>query len=150
MEKEEIIDGEAKKATRKVIVKTMTVENGVREVFDFFAEGKNMELGGAINSLSKNEDGWWTFDHNFAGKSKMKVNGVTQYGILDHIFIGGGLEWSVFVRVTPNQTGSTTTWTFLRPDCLDDKQFEEQLQMFDFEMNNWKHTLEGKSRLLRF
>ncbi|MDP8905896.1 MAG: hypothetical protein M3M88_00040 [Thermoproteota archaeon] len=77
----------------------------------------------------------------------MKLNSVSQYGILEHIFIGGGLEWSVFVRVTPNQTGSTTTWTFLRPDCLDDKQFEEQLQMFDLEIDNWKHALEGKSRL---
>ena len=147
MEKEEIKDGVTERTARKVIVKTMTVENGVREVFDFFAEGKNMELGGAIKSLSKNEDGWWTFDHNVAGKSKMKLNDVPQYGILDHVFIGGGLEWSVFVRVTPNQTGSTTTWTFLRPDCLDDKQFEEQLQMFNLEMDNWKHALEGKSRL---
>lgn len=43
-----------RKNPRKVIVKTMTVENGVRDVFDFFAGGKNMELGGAIKPLSKN------------------------------------------------------------------------------------------------
>lgn len=146
MEKEEIINGGTKRTTRKVIVKTMTVENGVSEVFDFFAEGKNVELGGAIRSLKKNEDGWWTFDHDVAGKSKMNLNGVPQYGLLNRVFIGGDLEWNVFVRVTPNLTGSTTAWT-LRPDCLDDKQFKEQLQMFNLEIDNWKHALEGKSRL---
>lgn len=57
MEKEEIMGGDTIRTARKVIVKTMTVENGVRDVFDFFAAGKNMELGGAIKSLSKNEDG---------------------------------------------------------------------------------------------
>ena len=61
-----------KKNTKKVIVKTMTVENSVRQVFDFFSEGKNLEYGGAIKSLIKNEDSLWTFEHNIAGKSMMK------------------------------------------------------------------------------
>jgi hypothetical protein len=90
LENEGIINGDTKRTARKVIVKTMTVENGVREVFDFFAAGKNMELGGAIKSLSTNEDGLRTFDHNVAGKSKMNLDDVPQYGILDHVFIGGG------------------------------------------------------------
>ena len=55
----------------------------------------------------------------------MNFNDFPQYGLLNYIFIVGGLELGVFVRVTPNHTGSTTTWTFLTPDCLDDKQFEE-------------------------
>ncbi len=39
---------------------------------------------------------------------------------MDHIFIGGGLEWNIFVRVVPNQSGSTTSWIFMRPNGLDD------------------------------
>src|SRR5919112_3395857 len=104
---------EDKKNTKKVIVKTMTIENSVKEVFDFFSEGKNMELGGAIKSLIKNEDNTWTFEHNIAGKSMMKNFFEFEYGILDHIFSGGGLEWHVYVRVIPNGQGSTTTWTFI-------------------------------------
>jgi hypothetical protein len=69
----------------------------------------------------------------------------SQYGILDHIFIGGGLEWHVFVRIIPNQSGSTTTWTFIRPDGLDEKQFEEQLKMYDIEINNWQKALESSN-----
>ncbi|HEY6883367.1 MAG TPA: hypothetical protein VI278_04935 [Nitrososphaeraceae archaeon] len=130
---------------KKVIVKTMTVKKNANEVFDFFNDMKSMEIGGAIKSLRKGEDGWWTFEHNIAGKSKMKHISVPQYGILDHVFIGGGLKWNVFVRIIPNQSGSTTTWTFLRPDGLDDKQFEEQLKMFDIEINNWHKVLENSN-----
>jgi hypothetical protein len=131
-----------KKNTKKIIVKTMTVENSVKQVFDFFLEGKNLELGGAIKSLIKNEDSVWTFEHNIAGKSMMKNFFIPKYGILDHIFIGGGLEWHVFIRVIPNGQGSTTTWTFIRPEGLNDNQFEEQLENFDIEITKWKKALE--------
>jgi hypothetical protein len=133
------------KTARKVIVKTMTVEKDANEVFDFFNDMKSMEIGGAIKSLREGEDGWWRFEHTIAGKSKMKHISVPQYGILDHVFIGGGLKWHVFVRIIPNQSGSTTTWTFLRPDSLNDKQFEEQLKMFDVEINNWQKALENSN-----
>jgi hypothetical protein len=72
----------------------------------------------------------------------MKVSPVPQFGILDHEFVGGGLEWKVYVRVVPNEKGSTTTWTFMRPDGLTDDQFLEQLKGFDIEVNNWKRYLE--------
>jgi hypothetical protein len=130
---------------KKVIVKTMTIEKNANEVFDFFNDMKNMEIGGAIKSLRKGEDGWWIFEHKIAGKSKMKHISVPQYGILDHVFIGGGLKWNVFVRIIQNQSGSTITWTFLRPDGLNDKQFEEQLKMFDIEINNWQEALENSN-----
>ncbi|MGN6614698.1 MAG: hypothetical protein ACTHKC_06620 [Candidatus Nitrosocosmicus sp.] len=131
-----------KKNMKKIIVKTMTVKNSVKQVFDFFSEGKNLELGGAINSLIKNEDSVWTFEHNIAGKSMMKNFFIPEYGILDHIFIGGGLEWHVFIRAIPNGQGSTTTWTFIRPDGLNDNQFEEQLENFEIEITKWKKALE--------
>ena len=102
-----------------------------------------MEIGGAIKSMEKDDDGWWTFDHAVAGKSKMKHTLSREFGILDHIFIGGGLEWHVYVRVIPNQSGSTTTWTFIRPDDLTEEEFEGQLKGFDNEIDRWKKALES-------
>lgn len=64
---------------------------------------------------------------------------------MDHIFIAGGIEWNVFVRIIPNAKGSTTTWIFVRPDNLTDEQFEEQLKMFDVEISGWKNALEQKN-----
>ena len=133
---------------KKVIVKTMTVKRSVNEVFNFFNDPKNMELGWAlkfIDVVKDNKDNnikWWIFDHSLAGRSKIKHIAVREYGILDHVFIGGGLTWNVFVRVIPNNgNGSTVTWTFIKPDNITDSQFEEQLKGFDLEIESWSVVL---------
>jgi hypothetical protein len=55
--------------------------------------------------------------------------------------VGGGIEWNVYVRVVPNQKGSTTTWTFIRPDRLSDEDFESQLKGYDLEIAGWTRVL---------
>lgn len=129
---------------RKVIIKTMTANRSIDDVFDFFTDTKSMEIGGAAKSVAKGSDGWWTFDHVAVGESKMKHLPVRQAGVLDHVFVGAGLEWHVYVRIIPNQGGSTVIWAFVRPDSLTDEQFENQLQMFDREIELWKGALEAK------
>jgi len=49
----------------------------------------------------------------------------------------------VFVRAVPNQSGSTTSWMFMRPNELNDDQFEDQLKIFDVEIDQWKIALEN-------
>ena len=139
-----MFENKIERVPRKVIVKTLTTSKSVDEVFDFFANMKNMELGGAIQSRERIDDGWWIFDHPVSGRSRMKHTLSREFGIIDHVFIGGGLEWKVFVRVVPNKSGSTISWTFMRPDSLSDAQFENQLKMFDVEVDHWRTALENK------
>ena len=128
---------------RKVIVKTMNVSRSTDIVFEFFENLKNVESGGIFKDITRGEDGWWKF-HTPAGEEKLKLDRVEQeLGIIDHVFVGNGLVWQVYVRIVPNQHGSTTSWTFIRPDGLDDKQFEEQLAAFDIETEGWKKALES-------
>ena len=49
----------------------MTVNKKTDIVHNFFDNMKYMEMGGAIRpgSLTKGNDGWWTFYHNIAGES---------------------------------------------------------------------------------
>lgn len=129
---------------RKVIVKTMTVNRSTDTVFEFYKNVKNMESGGLLKDITKREeDGWWKF-HTPAGEAKLKLSRIEQeLGVIDHVFVGNGLVWHVYVRIVPNQHGSTTSWIFIRPDGLDDKQFEEQLAAFDTETEGWKKALES-------
>ena len=130
---------------RKVIVKTMTVNRSTDTVFEFFKNIKNMENGGILKDITKGEDGWWKFNTP-AGEAKLKLGLVWQeLGVIDHVFVVNGLVWQVYVRIVPNQDGSTASWTFIRPDGLDDKQFEEQLAAFDIEIEGWKKALESTS-----
>ena len=128
---------------RKVIVKTMNVSRSTDTVFEFFENLKNVESGGIFKDITRGEDGWWKFNTP-EGEAKLKINrAVRELGILDHVFVGDGLVWQVYVRIVPNQQGSTTSWIFIRPDGLDDKQFEEQLAAFDIETEGWKKALES-------
>src|SRR5215831_6376519 len=102
-----------------IIIQAITVKQKEEIVHNFFDNMKYMEMGCAIRpgSLTKGNDGWWTFYHNIAG-SRMKHISDPKFGILDHVFIGGGLEWHVFVRIIPNEDGSTVTWTFIKAEDM--------------------------------
>ncbi len=130
---------------RKVITKTMTVSRNASDVFNFFENVKlSMEAGGAAKSVTKGEDGWWTFDHVSGGEAKLKHTPDRNTGVLDHRFVGAGLDWRVYVRIVPNRGGSTTSWTFVRPDGMTDEDFEMQLHGFDHEIALWKKMLEDE------
>ena len=53
---------------------------------------------------------WHTYNHITAGNSRLKIVAKDrELGILDHLFIGGGLSWIAYVRIINNGSGSTTT-----------------------------------------
>ena len=111
-------------------------------VFSFFEDVQNLELWGAISNIDKDMNDWYTFNHVVAGSARLKITANDRkLGILDHLFEGGGLSWTVYVRIIDNGYGSTTTWTFLKPIGLTDRQFEEQLKGFDLEIENWNKYL---------
>lgn len=131
---------------KKTIVKIMVSQKSKDTVFDFFENVKNLELGGIINNVVKDRDDWYAFNHVVAGNARIKiVVKDRKLGVLDHLFEGGGLSWTVYVRIIDNGYGSTTTWTFLKPDGLSDSQFEDQLKMFDMEIENWNKHLQSRN-----
>ena len=48
-------------APRKVTVKVLTVNKPAKQIFDFFSDVKNMEIGGVIKSVTKG--GWGSILH---------------------------------------------------------------------------------------
>jgi len=128
------------KEPRSVIVKTMVVDKKTSDVFAFFSNIKNWETGGALKNIKKENDGFWQADSPF-GSAKIRLRNDKEHGIMDHDFIGGGGEWTVFCRIMPNERGSTISWTFIRPETLSMEQFENQLMNFDKEIEGWKKAI---------
>lgn len=129
------------KEPRSVIVKTLVVDRPTDAVFDFFANPKNWESGGALKNIRPENDGWWLADSPF-GSAKFRLHPNKQAGTLDHDFIGGE-KWTVFSRITQNERGSTVSWTFIRPDGMTQEQFESQLLGFEKEITGWKKAIES-------
>ena len=130
------------KGPRSVIAKTMITTKNIKTVFEFFIDMKNWELGGALKNIQREKDDWWICDSPF-GKAKIRLRHNEEFGILDNDFVGGGGEWTVSCRITPNEEGSTVTWLFIRPELMTQEQFESQLKNFDVEMDGWKKALES-------
>jgi hypothetical protein len=120
----------------------MVTIKDVKTTFDFFMNVKNWETGGALKNIRKNNEDWWLCDSPF-GEAKFRLRSNEQFGIIDNDFIGGGGEWTVFSRVTPNESGSTVSWLFIRPEAMTQEQFEGQLQNFDNEIKGWQKALES-------
>jgi hypothetical protein len=128
---------------KEVVIKDMTCTRSVDYVYDFMQDVRNWETGGILKSITRSEnDSWWTCDTPI-GKAQIYCEPNKECRILDHVFVAGNIKWNVYVRVIPNGTGSTTSWTFLRPEGLDKGQFEEQLKGFDSEFVGWKKALEN-------
>ena len=127
-----------------VIAKTMVVDESPNKVLEFFLNPPNWEHGGALENIHQIDKEWWGADTPF-GLAKLRLRPLKEFGIFDHDFVGGGGEWTVFCRVTPNGRGSTTSWLFIKPDGMPHEQFESQLKNFDKEMDGWKKAIEAKA-----
>jgi hypothetical protein len=133
------------KEPRSVVVKTFVADKEPAKVFDFFVDVKNWESGRVQKNVRKADGDWWELDSPF-GKARVRVKPNRALGIFDHDFVGAGLEWTVFCRVTPNGRGSTISWLFIRPEGMPQEEFERQLgSSFEEEMANFKKAIESIS-----
>ncbi len=138
------------KAPRSVIVKTLVVNKKPERVIDFFSNVKNWETGGVLRHAKKVDAKSWEVVTPL-GKARVRLRHNKQIGILDHDFVlaggaegRGGSKWTVFCRVTPNESGSTTSWLFICPESMSQEQFESQLKnSFDKEIEGWKNALDS-------
>lgn len=134
-------------APESVMVKALVVERDVDTVFDFFTDISNWESGGALKNTKKKDDGTWLADTPL-GQANITLRPNKEFGIFDHVFVSGGAEWNVYCRVTPNRSGSTVTWMFIKPDNMSKIEFENQLgARFDSELEGYKEALLSSGRL---
>lgn len=59
-----------------------------------------------LRSVSPGKDGWFKVVTKF-GEGELKVNGVKELGLFDHVWKDPQATWRVYSRVVPNGEGST-------------------------------------------
>jgi len=94
-----------------------------------------------LRSVSPGQNGWFKAVTKF-GEGELKVNGVKELGLFDHVWKDPQATWQVYSRVVPNGEGSTVMMTMFQPPVMSDPQFDHSMEAMDTEMAKLKEILE--------
>ncbi len=131
-----------KKIARSAI-KSIDIEATPDKVYAFLSNPLNWPQYAVVNlrAVSPGQNGWFRAVTKF-GEGEIKVNGVKELGILDHIWRDPQASWQVYARVVPNGEGSTVMMTLFQPPVMSDQQFNDAMKEMDIEMVKLKEILE--------
>ena len=94
-----------------------------------------------LRSVRPGENGSFNAVTKF-GEGELKVNGVKEFGLFDHVWKDPQATWRVYGRVVPNGDGSTVMMTLFKPPAMSDQQFDHSMEEMDIEMDKLKEILE--------
>lgn len=125
-------------------IKSADIQAPPEKVYAFIADPMNWPRYAVVNlrSVSPGLDGWFNVVTKF-GEGQLKVNGVKEFGLFDHVWKDPQATWQVYGRVVPNGAGSTVIMTLFRPPVMSDEMFDHSMKEMDVEMAKLKEILEG-------
>lgn len=131
-----------KKIARSVI-KHVDIQAAPEKVFAFLANPMNWPQYAVVNlrSVSPGQDGWFHAITKF-GEGQIKVNGVEEFGLLDHTWQDQQACWDVYCCAVANGDGTTVMFTFFQPPTMNDPQFDVAMKEMEIEMASLKAILE--------
>jgi len=131
------------KGIARSAIKSADIQASVEKVYEFLANPMNWPQYAVVNlrSVSAGRDGWFPAVTKF-GEGEIRVDGLKEFGILDHVWRDPQASWRVFSRVVPNGDGATVMMTLFQPPVMTDEQFDHAMQEMSIEMAKLKEILE--------
>ncbi len=125
-------------------IKSADVAAPPEKIYAFLSNPMNWPQYAVVNlkSVSPGRDGWFKAVTKF-GEGEIKVDGVKEFGILDHVWRDPQAAWKVYSRVVPNGEGSTVMLTLFQPPVMSDAQFDLAMKEMDVEMAKLKELMEA-------
>jgi len=123
--------------------KTADIQAPPEKAYAFLADPMNWPQYAVVNlrSVSPGQNGRFKAVTKF-GEGELKINGVKELGLFDHVWKDPQASWQVYSRVVPNGDGSTVTMTLFQPPVMSDEQFDHAMKEMDVEMAKLKEILE--------
>ena len=124
-------------------IKSTDIQAPPEKVYEFLVDPMNWPQYAVVNlcSVSPGRDGWFKAVTKF-GEGELKVNGVKELGLFDHVWKDPQATWQVYSRVVPNGEGSTVMMTLFQPPAMSDPQFDHSMEEMNIEMARLKEILE--------
>lgn len=131
-----------KKIARSAI-KSIDIAAAPEKIYEFLLNPTNWPQWAVVNlkSVSPGRDGWCKAVTKF-GEGEIKVEGVSDLGVFDHVWRDPQATWKVYGRVVPNNEGSTVMMTLFQPPVMNDGQFDQAMKEMDIEMTKLKQLME--------
>jgi hypothetical protein len=131
-----------KKIARSAI-KSVDIQAAPDKAYAFLSNPMNWPEYAVVNlrSVAPGQNGWFKAVTKF-GEGELKVNGVKELGVFDHIWKDPQATWQVYSRVVPNGEGSTVMMTLFQPPVMTDPQFDQAMKDMEIEMQKLKEILE--------
>lgn len=124
-------------------IKSADIQASAEKVYAFLVNPMNWPQYAVVNlrSVSPGQNGWFKAVTKF-GEGELKVDGVKELGLFDHVWKDPQATWKVYSRVVPNGEGSTVMMTLFKPPAMSDQQFDRSMEEMDIEMAKLKEILE--------
>ncbi len=124
-------------------IKSADIQATPEKVYAFLADPLNWPQYAVVNlrSVSPGQNGWFKAVTKF-GEGELRVNGVKEFGLFDHVWKDMQATWQVYGRVVPNGDGSTVMMTLFKPPVMSDELFDHSMKEMDVEMAKLKEILE--------
>ncbi|MGH9624233.1 MAG: hypothetical protein ACRD4G_07835 [Bryobacteraceae bacterium] len=124
-------------------IKSADIRASPEKVYAFLVNPLNWPQYAVVNlrSVSPGQNGWFKVVTKF-GEGELKVDGVKELGLFDHVWKDPQATWKVYSRVVPNGEGSTVMMTLFKPPAMSDRQFDRSMEEMDIEMAKLKEILE--------
>jgi hypothetical protein len=131
-----------KKIARSAI-KSVDIAATTEKVYEFLSNALNWPRYAVVNlkTVSPGQDGWFKAVTKF-GEGEIKINGVKELGVIDHVWRDPQATWKVYARVVPNGEGSTVMMTLFQPPVMNGAQFDHAMTEMDIEMAKLKEIME--------
>jgi hypothetical protein len=123
--------------------KSVDIQATPDKVYGFLSKPMNWPQYAVVNlrSVSPGQNGWFHAVTKF-GEGEIKITGVPELGIFDHIWKDPQAAWKVYSRVVPNGDGSTVLMTLFQPPMMTDPQFDLAMKEMDIELLKLKEIME--------
>jgi hypothetical protein len=121
----------------------VSIEGSAAEVYEFASNPENLPkwAGGPSGSIKKVDDEW--ISEAPMGTVKVKLAERNRFGVLDHeVTLASGIKFYNQMRTFPNNDGSEVTFTLYRRTDVSDREFADDAEAVQRNLNKLKTLLE--------
>jgi uncharacterized protein YndB with AHSA1/START domain len=125
---------------------SVSIQRPPGEVYAFITNGDNVPRWAAgLGTTMRRVDGEWLAEGGPVGRVRVRFAPPNDLGVADHdVILETGVAVHNPIRVVPNGTGSTVTFTLMRQPGVSTRQFDQDAKTVQQDLDRLRGVLERR------